>query len=201
MKARATLHPTSLDVRRCFRREIARRAPIAVSNFKQPYIVVLATRVSARAMKEGTARRKAQAVRTLRPIAETQPPLGAPLATFIRRRAALRYTRIPTNGMRRSASSWRGFIVTPGGAPAPPGCELAKPARRRRTSLRSNDASRERPFDERDYRNLINTGILSRSFSRHASRAPELRSPHFATIKPSLPRPLYSAASSAGFWR
>jgi len=44
-----------------------------------------------------------------------------------------------------SASSWQGSVVTPGGAPSPPGCKLAKLARGRRTSLHSHDASRERP--------------------------------------------------------
>ena len=35
--------------------------------------------------------------------------------------------------------------MTPGGAPVPPECGLAKPARRRCIPLHPNDASRERP--------------------------------------------------------
>ena len=46
---------------------------------------------------------------------------------------------------RVSASSWQEALVPPGGAPAPPECELAKLARRRRIPLRPYDASRERP--------------------------------------------------------
>jgi hypothetical protein len=79
-----------------------------------------------------------------------QPPLGAPSAAFMRRRAALRIgclARDEKSPARpsASASSWQGSLVTPGGAPVPPECELAKLARRRCIPLRSNDASRERP--------------------------------------------------------
>src|SRR3990170_4695912 len=42
----------------------------------------------------------------------------------------------PQMACRRSASSWRGLIVNPGGAPAPPECRLAKSTRGRRASSR-----------------------------------------------------------------
>ena len=80
-----------------------------------------------------------------------QPPLGASSAAFCQRRAALRAgcfaagPNVSRARRIRSASSWQGSLVTPGGAPAPPECELAQLARRRRIPLRSNDASRERP--------------------------------------------------------
>jgi hypothetical protein len=41
-------------------------------------------------------------------------------------------------GSGQSASSWQGSVVTPGGAPPPPECELAKLARRRRTGRHRN---------------------------------------------------------------
>ena len=53
-------------------------------------------------------------------------------AAFIRCRAALCFTRFPNAEKRRSASSWQGSLVTPGGAPAPPECELASLAHRSR---------------------------------------------------------------------
>ena len=40
-----------------------------------------------------------------------------------------------------SASSLQAAVVPPGGAPAPPGCGFAKPARRRRTRSATQDAS------------------------------------------------------------
>jgi hypothetical protein len=45
-----------------------------------------------------------------------------------------------------TASSWRGLVVVPGGAPMPPECFTACEARGRRTPSRRHDASRERPF-------------------------------------------------------
>ena len=53
--------------------------------------------------------------------------------------------RVCVQRSRVSASSWQEALVPPGGAPAPPECELAKLARRRRIPLRPYDASRERP--------------------------------------------------------
>src|SRR6185437_17172940 len=46
-----------------------------------------------------------------------------------------------------SASSWQGTVVSPGGAPAPPGCGgyVSSPARGRRTLLHLRNVSRRRP--------------------------------------------------------
>jgi hypothetical protein len=47
------------------------------------------------------------------------------------------------------ASFWRGLLVAPGVAPAPPGGLPAREARRRRTPPRQRNASRKRPLSER----------------------------------------------------
>ena len=79
----------------------------------------------------------------------------------------------------RSASSWRGSIVTPGGAPVPPECVAANHARRRCIPLRSDDASRERPSSSRmrqgikSYRNFVKGAEVAkanRSSTRSLSR-------------------------------
>jgi len=60
-----------------------------------------------------------------------------------------------------SASSWQGSLVTPGGAPAPPECWIANPARRRRTLLRHQERLRTAPLIEQGdlgilcYRNFV----------------------------------------------
>jgi len=87
---------------------------------------------------EGMERRKAHPTgghslaRAARVSADTRTPYGAPS-----RRSPSAPGRAFVRAFRpgSSASSSRGFVVTPSGAPAPPGCEVTSPARRRRTSL------------------------------------------------------------------
>ncbi len=62
-----------------------------------------------------------------------------------------------------SASSWQGSVVTPGGAPAPPGCVVANHARGRRTSLRHQERLRTAPLVERGHGTIVILGILSRA--------------------------------------
>ena len=62
-----------------------------------------------------------------------------------------RASRAPAIESRRvSASSWQRLLVASGGAPVPPECELAKPARRRRIPLRHSERLRTAPLVERD---------------------------------------------------
>jgi len=50
----------------------------------------------------------------------------------------------------RSASSWQGLIVVPGGAPAPPECLIANQTRERRASSRLTERLAKRPLSGRD---------------------------------------------------
>src|SRR5947209_19023560 len=45
-----------------------------------------------------------------------------------------------------SASSWRGIIVSPGGAPTPPGRRLTRPTRRRRAGVEASPPSAPGPL-------------------------------------------------------
>ena len=124
------------------------------------------------------------------------------------RRAALRADALPRDeksparATSVSASSWQEAIVPPGGAPAPPECELAKLARRRCIPLRPDDASRERPsssgtkwvysrigilsiviyfLTSRDPRTpLISAGQKEVTTSSHSRRLAVMRPSHFA---------------------
>src|SRR5947209_9007494 len=71
---------------------------------------------------------------------------GAPLGALLRRShhgdgpRFLRRSFTPP-----SASSWQGIVVSPGGAPPPPGCVAANHARGRRPSPRPGIAGRRLP--------------------------------------------------------
>jgi hypothetical protein len=69
-------------------------------------------------------------------------PFG-PALTPLERRHALVWT------LGSSASSWQGLIVVPGGAPAPPECRNATPARRAPHPVPPHDASRLTPLSGR----------------------------------------------------
>ena len=78
------------------------------------------------------------------------PALHAAIAVVNhdRRRAALfvrDFAGVCTPAARPSASSWRGAVVPPGGAPAPPGARLAKPCSGRRIGRRPGIARRRPP--------------------------------------------------------
>ena len=77
----------------------------------------------------GVARRKTQTYGVRDPCGPRRAPRGAPQTAFVRRRAALSGLRSKKD-LRSSASSWQGFVVSPGGAPASPGCLICvtKPA-------------------------------------------------------------------------
>ena len=82
-------------------------------------------------------------------LSARRPGPACAIRDFVWRRSHLgagpRFASMRLDLRMASASSWQGSVVTPGGAPTPPGCKLAKLARGRRTSLHSHDASRERP--------------------------------------------------------
>ena len=61
-----------------------------------------------------------------------------------------------------SASSWQAPVVGPGGAPAPPECEVTSLARGRRVPLRLRHVSGRRPSKSRTRTNIIVLGVLSR---------------------------------------
>jgi len=74
----------------------------------------------------------------------TAAPLGAPSRRF----PSGAGPRFLNRGIaRRSASSWRGTVVSPGGAPVAARVqeERSSPARRRRIQSRQHDASWQRP--------------------------------------------------------
>jgi hypothetical protein len=80
---------------------------------------------------EGVARRKTQTYGSAILMGPRRAPHGAPIATFVRRRALLSIGLTALNrrvaGQRKaksSASSWQGLLVVPEGAPAPPECRF-----------------------------------------------------------------------------
>jgi hypothetical protein len=90
---------------------------------------------------EGVARRKAQSI-VVRAMRHAGAPRRASRGVRPAPGPAFRFGHCAQLGQRpiapvqMSASSWQGLVVAPEGAPAPPECDPAKIARRRRTPSR-----------------------------------------------------------------
>ena len=86
------------------------------------------------------------ALRRERALCEARCASRRPIAAFsLRRRAPLSHAN-RFNRPSRSASSWQGTLISPGGAPATPQCGFCvEPVRRSRIPLRRLSAPRRRP--------------------------------------------------------